>query len=211
MFFLGKPVDGASIDYFSENVSLKNTGNMFLVLAIIFPAFTGITAGVGLSGDLKNPGKSIPIGTIAATFTGLVLYLIICLKLANSASPESLLSNQLIMSDIAIGGKILIPLGLAACTFTSALSSIMVGPRTLQALALDDSLPIKNRNEWLSQTREKDNEPVNASLVTCMIAMVLLPSVVLIWWHKSYQCSFSYLRKSMFNFFSSSLRLFSVI
>ncbi|NLL29359.1 MAG: amino acid permease [Bacteroidales bacterium] len=174
MFFLGKPVDGASIDYFSENVSLKNTGNMFLVLAIIFPAFTGITAGVGLSGDLKNPGKSIPIGTIAATFTGLVLYLIICLKLANSASPESLLSNQLIMSDIAIGGKILIPLGLAACTFTSALSSIMVGPRTLQALALDDSLPIKNRNEWLSQTREKDNEPVNASLVTCMIAMVFV-------------------------------------
>lgn len=57
MFFLGKPVDGASIDYFSENVSLKNTGSMFLVLAIIFPAFTGITAGVGLSGDLKNPGN----------------------------------------------------------------------------------------------------------------------------------------------------------
>jgi amino acid transporter len=129
---------------------------MFLVLAIIFPAFTGITAGVGLSGDLKNPGQ---IDTywhyVAATFTGLILYLLICLKFANSALPEDLLNNQLIMSDIAIGGKILIPLGLAACTFTSALSSIMVGPRTLQALALDDSLPIKSRNKWLSQTRKK--------------------------------------------------------
>ncbi|MGI6370648.1 MAG: amino acid permease [Ignavibacteria bacterium] len=173
-FFFGSPVGGTGIDYFSANATLKNTGNMFLVLAIIFPAFTGITAGVGLSGDLKNPGKSIPLGTTAATFTGLVLYLLICLKFANSALPEDLLNNQLIMSDIAIGGKILIPLGLAACTFTSALSSIMVGPRTLQALALDDSLPMRGNNRWLSQTRAKDNEPANASLITCMIAIVFV-------------------------------------
>lgn len=174
MFFFGKPVDGPGIDYFSANATMKNTGDMFFVLAIIFPAFTGITAGVGLSGDLKNPGKSIPIGTTAATFTGLILYLLICLKFANSALPADLLNNQLIMSDIAIGGKILIPLGLAACTFTSALSSIMVGPRTLQALALDDSLPIKSRNKWLSKTRKKDNEPINASFVTCIIAMIFV-------------------------------------
>ncbi|HPB85619.1 MAG TPA: amino acid permease [Paludibacteraceae bacterium] len=174
MFFFGKPVNGAGIDYFSANVSLKNSGNMFLVLAIIFPAFTGITAGVGLSGDLKNPGKSIPIGTVAATFTGLILYLLICLKFANSALPKDLVENQLIMANIAIGGKILIPLGLAACTFTSALSSIMVGPRTLQALALDNSLPIKSTNKWLRQTRKEDNEPINASLVTCVIALVFV-------------------------------------
>lgn len=174
MFFFGKPVSGSGIDYLSANATLKNTGNMFLVLAIIFPAFTGITAGVGLSGDLKNPGKSIPIGTTAATFTGLILYLFICLKFANSALPHSLLENQLIMADIAIGGKVLIPLGLAACTFTSALSSIMVGPRTLQALALDDSIPIQASNKWLSKTREKDNEPVNASLVTCLVALVFV-------------------------------------
>lgn len=174
MFFFGKPVNGAGIDYFSANVSLKNSGNMFLVLAIIFPAFTGITAGVGLSGDLKNPGKSIPIGTVAATFTGLILYLLICLKFANSALPKDLVENQLIMANIAIGGKILIPLGLAACTFTSALSSIMVGPRTLQALALDNSLPIKSTNKWLRQTRKEDGEPVNASLVTCVIALVFV-------------------------------------
>jgi len=174
MFFFGSPVDGREIDYFSANVSLKNSGNMFFVLAIIFPAFTGITAGVGLSGDLKNLGKSIPLGTTAATFTGLILYLLICLKFANSALPGDLVNYQLIMSDIAIGGKILIPLGLAACTFTSALSSIMVGPRTLQALALDESIPFKSTNKWLSQTRKKDNEPVNASLVTCLIALVFV-------------------------------------
>lgn len=175
MFFFGSPISGGvEVDYMAANSTLKNTGSMFLVLAIIFPAFTGITAGVGLSGDLKNPSKSIPIGSILATFTGLVVYLLICLKFANSASPEALLENQLIMGDIAIGGNILIPLGLAACTFTSALSSIMVAPRTLQALALDDSLPIRSSNRWLSKTRSSDNEPVNASLVTCLIAIVFV-------------------------------------
>ena len=46
----------------------------FYVFSIIFPAFTGMTAGVGLSGDLRDPKKSIPLGTLAATITGTVSY-----------------------------------------------------------------------------------------------------------------------------------------
>lgn len=174
MFLFGNPVSGTTENYFAANAVLKNTDNMFLVFAIIFPAFTGMTAGVGLSGDLKNPGKSIPFGTTAATFTGMILYVLICWKMANSALPKTLVENQLIMSDIAIAGNILIPIGLAACTFTSALGSIMVGPRTLQALALDKSVPMRSANKWLSKTRKKDNEPVNASIVTCLIALVFV-------------------------------------
>ena len=45
----------------------SQSGQFFIVFAIIFPAFTGMTAGVGLSGDLKKPGRSIPLGTILAT------------------------------------------------------------------------------------------------------------------------------------------------
>lgn len=174
MFLFGNPVPGTTENYFAANAVLKNTDNMFLVFAIIFPAFTGMTAGVGLSGDLKNPGKSIPFGTTAATFTGMILYVLICWKMANSALPKTLVENQLIMSDIAIAGNILIPIGLAACTFTSVLGSIMVGPRTLQALALDKSVPMRSANKWLSKTRKKDNEPVNASIVTCLIALVFV-------------------------------------
>jgi hypothetical protein len=133
-----------------------------------------MTAGVGLSGDLRSPGKSIPLGTTAATITGMVVYIFVIYKLAISASPEDMLNNQLIMSKIAIGGAFIIPLGLGASTISSALGSIMVAPRTLQALARDTSFPSMKMNRWLAASRNTDGEPVNASLVTIIIAFVFV-------------------------------------
>jgi hypothetical protein len=147
-----------------------------VVFAIIFPAFTGMTAGVGLSGDLKKPGKSIPLGTILATVTGMVLYFFIVWKLASSASPETLTdpANQLVMGDIALAGALIIPLGLAASTFSSAIGSVLVAPRTLQALAGDRSFPSRRINAFLGKGRGETNEPFNATLVTVVIAMVFV-------------------------------------
>jgi amino acid transporter len=69
---------------------------------------------------------------------------------------------------------ILIPMGLAASTISSALGSIMVAPRTLQALGRDRSFPFKGVNRWLAKGRTKDHEPVNASIVTCIIAVIVV-------------------------------------
>jgi len=174
LFFLGKT------DYMTINGNNLpkdipyNFNNFFVVFAIVFPAFTGMTAGVGLSGELKKPSRSIPFGTTLATISGMIIYVFIIYKLAISASPEDLTANQLIMSKIALGGVLIIPLGLAASTMSSAIGSIMVAPRTLQALALDSAFPSSKLNSWLSLTRKNDNEPVNASLVTIIIALVFV-------------------------------------
>ena len=61
---------------------VENPKDFFLIFAIIFPAFTGMTAGVGLSGDLRDPSKSLPQGTLFATLAGMVIYVFIALKLA---------------------------------------------------------------------------------------------------------------------------------
>ena len=177
LFLFGKPIDSTgSISLISSgsNFGFFNNDQFFILFAICFPAFTGMTAGVGLSGDLQNPGKSIPWGTIAATLTGLIIYVIIIWKLSVSASPSELISDQLIMSRIAIFGSIVIPLGLAACTSSSALGSMMVAPRTIQAIATDRTFPFKRFNYFLSRGKGESNEPFNASLVSFSIALIFV-------------------------------------
>lgn len=174
MFFAGSGSTGQEGDFSLFNSGTTELSDFFIVFAIIFPAFTGMTAGVGLSGDLKNPSKSIPIGTLLGTISGMIIYFFIIYKLASSASIDDLLNNQLVMGDIAIQGVWVIPLGLAASTISSALGSIMVAPRTLQALASDKAFPNMKVNNWLSEGRQKDNEPIKASLVTLIIAFIFV-------------------------------------
>ena len=145
--------------------------SFFTVFAIIFPAFTGMTAGVGLSGDLRDPGRSIPRGTLAATIGGMIVYLFMAWKLAASAPPDALAdTTNLIMSDIAWQGWWIIPLGLAAATISSALGSILVAPRTLQAIAADNIFPAPGINTYLARGKGERNEPYNASLITVVLA-----------------------------------------
>ena len=147
----------------------------FTIFAIIFPAFTGMTAGVGLSGDLKDPGKSIPNGTLMATVGGMIIYIFLAIKLSGSASPAALADkSNLIMADIAWQGWWLIPLGMAAATISSALGSIMVAPRTLQAIAKDRIFPARPMNFWIAKGTGKNKEPFNASIITVAIAAVFI-------------------------------------
>ncbi|MEZ5018542.1 MAG: amino acid permease [Bacteroidales bacterium] len=174
LFFLGKPADGSLATGQLPVRDIRNMSDFFIVFAIVFPAFTGMTAGVGLSGDLRNPARSIPRGTILATLTGIVIYIFVIWKLAISASPEEMLADQLIMGKIALGGAVIVPLGLAASTLSSALGSVLVAPRTLQALANDASFPSMRLNRWLAAARSNDGEPVNATLVTLIIAFIFV-------------------------------------
>ena len=171
MFFIGSAADAPH--EIVLDATIKEPKSFFYVFTIIFPAFTGLAAGLGLSGDLKDPKRSIPRGTILATVVGLVVYLLIAYKFTISASPDELVSDQLIMSKIAIWGPI-IPIGLAAASLSSALGSIMVAPRTLQAIGLDDIFPQKKLNNWLKKESSKTSEPINASILSIVIAFIFI-------------------------------------
>ncbi|MCL1821986.1 MAG: amino acid permease [Prolixibacteraceae bacterium] len=175
-FFLGSPIGtGEELTLIDgNNFGFFNGNSFFVMFAICFPAFTGMTAGVGLSGDLRNPSKSIPLGTMCGTITGLIVYVLIVWKLSISASQADLLGKQLVMADIAVGGFLIIPIGLAAATFSSALGAILVAPRTLQALAGDQSFPVRRVNRFLKKGKGESSEPLNASIITIIIAFIFV-------------------------------------
>ena len=134
VFFLGSAPEEIRPAAIGLTTNLTDPDAFMLVFAIVFPAFTGMTAGVGLSGDLAQPRKSIPLGIISATVVGMIVYILVVVKLATSVTSEALAGDYLIMSRIAAWGPI-IPIGLACATLSSAIGSILVAPRTLQASA----------------------------------------------------------------------------
>ncbi len=136
----------------SGGLRAPNTEALFLnakehsfwyILAVFFPAVTGFAVGIGMSGDLRDPRKSIPRGTILAVLAGTAVYLIVPVILGISArtSPESLARNELIWLDVAVGGAWLIYPGMWGAILSSAFGSVLGGSRVLQALALDGLAP----------------------------------------------------------------------
>ncbi|MBT8230727.1 MAG: amino acid permease, partial [Bacteroidia bacterium] len=116
------------------------------VFAVFFPAVTGFTAGIGMSGDLKDPKKSIPIGTIGAVLTCLFIYLLIPVFIASSAKTDPLMIADPergieVWSNLALLGSFLIIPAVLGAILSSAFGSILNGPRVLQALADDGLAP----------------------------------------------------------------------
>ena len=112
----------------------------WVVFAVFFPAVTGIMAGVNMSGDLAEPRKSIPRGTLAAIGVSYVLYMIIPVVLDRRADAASLVDDPLIMRQLSFWGPAIL-LGVWGATLSSALGSMLGAPRILQALARDGVLP----------------------------------------------------------------------
>lgn len=107
------------------------------VFAVFFPAVTGILSGVGMSGDLKDPGKSIPRGTIAAVLVGYVLYMSVPLALhAMVPAPDVLKTDTMILQKCARWPWMIL-LGVWAATLSSAVGSFLCAPRVVQALSKD--------------------------------------------------------------------------
>lgn len=138
------------------------------IFALFFPAVTGITVGASMSGDLRDPRRSIPIGTLGAIVFTAAVYIAAVVWLSLHATPEELKSDPLIMARIA-RWPLLIFAGVWAASLSSALGSVLAAPRTLQALAMDRVLP-----HGLSAQLGSRTEPRVAVLITAVIGFVVI-------------------------------------
>ncbi len=144
--------------------SLPESLPWITLFAIFFPAVTGFEAGVSMSGDLKDPRKSIPTGTILAIVTALIVYVSLALFLAYTVNSDLLVNDTNILFKIAWIPQLVIA-GVLGATLSSALGSILGAPRIMQAVARDRIAP-----SFLGRGFGPSNEPRNALIFSFLIA-----------------------------------------
>ena len=142
--------------------------SFWIVFAVFFPAVTGIEVGISLSGDLKDPSRSIPLGTIASIVVTALIYIAAAVWFATHRSPLELIENTAAMGEIA-AIPVLILAGVAASTLSSALGSVLAAPRTLQAVSLDRVVP-----RWMASQMGSPTEPRAAVLLTGIVAVAVI-------------------------------------
>lgn len=140
--------------------------SVFTMFALFFPAATGIMAGANLSGDLKDPARSIPRGTLASIGVTGLIYIGMGVLLAGVGERTFLQSSNMAVRD-ASAVPALITAGIFAATLSSAIGSMMGAPRILQALARDG---IFKSLLVFSKGKGDNQEPRAAIVLTFLIA-----------------------------------------
>jgi amino acid transporter len=162
MFFLG---DASKLPPASGTFA-GSAEPFWKVFAVFFPAVTGITAGLGMSGDLKNPARALTFGTLGAVIVSYGIYLAIPLFINHVTTDRSLLlSNFMVMADIA-KWKWAVIAGLWGASLSSAIGSLLTAPRTMQALSVDRVLP-----RILGRGFGENNDPRVAVVLSFAIAL----------------------------------------
>ncbi len=140
--------------------------SFWIVFAVFFPAVTGVMAGANMSGDLTNPRKSIPVGTISSVILTTIIYISLIFVAAVIATPGELAENYNVFIDKSLFGPIVLA-GLLGATLSSALGSFVGAPRILLALGEKNILP---KSQKLAK-KSKNGEPFNAMIITAVIVL----------------------------------------
>jgi amino acid transporter len=139
--------------------------------AIFFPAATGISAGANMSGDLKNPARSIPWGTIfAILFTAAIYGILLVLTAGNGERGDLKLAPFESLQAMSVWGPLIV-LGVFAATLSSALGSFLGAPRILQAMGQDRLMRIMT---FFGKGSGQTNEPRRATVLTFIIALAVI-------------------------------------
>ncbi|MCE5325892.1 MAG: amino acid permease [Planctomycetaceae bacterium] len=158
-------------EVFASPEAIAAAGGFWGVLAVYFPAITGFNAGIGMSGDLKDPQRAIPKGILGALAVGTLVYLIVpvLLGISEKATLQQLADirpeSRSVWTYVAVGGALLVLPGMWAAILSSAFGSILAGARVLQALARDGLSP-----RVLART-SRSGQPTWATWVSGAIAI----------------------------------------
>ena len=148
------------------SASYSEGASVWTMFALFFPAATGIMAGANMSGDLADPGRSIPRGTLGSIAFTAVIYAGFAILLGATAERSVLKEDTMVVSHLSVSSA-LIMAGIFAATLSSALGSMMGAPRILQALAKDRAFESLSP---FAKVAGPNNEPRRATVLSALIA-----------------------------------------
>lgn len=174
--FLGGSVANFKMDLLAQNWAAvyASPGMSFWTLfAIYFPAVTGVMAGVNMSGDLRDPSRSIPAGTLAAVGTGFLVYLIQIVLVGGAQTRPQLIGSsfETLCRQALFGSGSLVVAGVFAATLSSAIGSFLGAPRILQAVARDDLFRVLHP---FAKGAPRSDEPHRALLLTLAVTAAII-------------------------------------
>eukprot|EP00931_Biecheleriopsis_adriatica_P101101 TRINITY_DN76312_c0_g1_i1.p1 TRINITY_DN76312_c0_g1~~TRINITY_DN76312_c0_g1_i1.p1 ORF type:complete len:874 (-),score=174.89 TRINITY_DN76312_c0_g1_i1:81-2648(-) len=126
---------------FGSSAKTGTICNLQLVFSVVFPAVVGMMEGANLSGDLKDPGRSIPLGTLAAVSTAFFCYVLLIVGQAGTVDRNMLQYDMNVMQHSSVGSGYFVVMGVATACLSTALGSMFGSARILQAIARDDIFP----------------------------------------------------------------------
>ncbi|KIH52821.1 amino acid permease, partial [Ancylostoma duodenale] len=152
--------------------------SFFTVFGVFFANFLGVLAGsslwrnlgVNMSGDLKDPHKSIPLGELSAVGVSSGVCFLFIMILGATGDRLSLICDNLISEKVALTG-FLFMIGLYICSLSSTIGSLLGTPRVLQGIAAEGIIPILNP---LAQGSGPNKNPVLAGMVLMAVASVFV-------------------------------------
>ncbi|CAH1776028.1 unnamed protein product [Owenia fusiformis] len=156
---------------------VNNTGpsylegqSFFSVFGVFFPTATGVFAGINMSGDLHNPSRDIPVGTLSAVGVSTVLYLAFGVVLGATCDRTYLQHDYMIAEKVSILGVLWLA-GLYISSVSSCMGALYGSPRILQSIANENVIPVM---KFLGQGRGPNKVPVFALIVITLIALVFI-------------------------------------
>ncbi|ETV97038.1 hypothetical protein, variant [Aphanomyces invadans] len=160
------PSDVVWFDNVHTNYSIDpKTGvmpSMSMLVSLVYPGTTGYMSGAMRASTLENPARSIPLGTIAAMLTVLAINFAVVFCYGSIMSHETLQSDKLIMSTLALPHKQLVNVGILFSAIGGALQSLANQPRMLAAMANDNIIP------FLRPFAVKEGQEPRLAIVLCM-------------------------------------------
>lgn len=161
-------ISGIDLDRF-KNFTPRGMNSIFFTAGFVFVSFGGLLKVASLSGEVKKPKISIPVGIISSTVIVTIIYSFLLIVLVGNSVPEQLIKSLTPVADSAksfLGnpGFLLVTVAALLAFISTANAGILAASRYPIALSNDSLVP-----DFLSYIYPKFKTPITAIIITGIV------------------------------------------